>query len=252
MSITQEVQAYVAAQDRLAWRRWIMRHIVMDIGLAILARIKVEGRENIPSSGPTILMMNHISTPDPVLCMAAVRNRYVIPMTKVELAKSRMGRFLVWWWGAFTVDRSEADRKALQTALELLNAGHLILIAPEGTRSPEGLIEPKAGMAYIAAKTNAVVVPAAVSEAVDWQERLKRFRQARARITFGEPFRFKTEGRKRIPREELDLMLEEAMYQLAATIPEESASLRGAYSDLSRATTQTLEFVSEKPALAIP
>lgn len=63
-------------------------------------------------------------------------------------------------------------------------------------------------------------------------------------VIFGKPFRFKTDGRSRIPREELAVMTEEAMYQLAATIPDTYAHLRGIYSDLSKATTDTLEFAA--------
>jgi hypothetical protein len=59
-------------------------------------------------------------------------------------------------------------------------------------------------------------------------------------VTFGRAFRFRLPD-GRIPREMLGVMSEEAMYQLALTLPD--PALRGAYADLSKATTQYLEFV---------
>jgi hypothetical protein len=60
-------------------------------------------------------------------------------------------------------------------------------------------------------------------------------------VTFGRPFRLRTNGRARIPRDELAQMTRETMYQLAATLPD--PALRGIYHDLSQLTTDTLDFV---------
>jgi 1-acyl-sn-glycerol-3-phosphate acyltransferase len=238
------IQAYIARQPRLTWRRKALRGLLRRVGLTLLCRVEVEGLENIPDSGPTILMMGHISAIDPVVCMAVVTPRFVIPMTKVEGTKDRVLRFFIWWWGAYTVNRSEVDRSALLTSIELIRSGGLILIAPEGTRNPAGLQEAKDGLAYVATKANAVIVPTAISGAADFKQRWKRGRRAYARVTFGQPFRFDTQGRTRIPRDELSAMTREAMFQLALTQPD--PSLRGVYSDLSQATTDHLIFVSPR------
>ncbi len=80
-----------------------------------------------------------------------------------------------------------------------------------------------------------------MSYAQDWKQRLKRFRRGYANIHFGRPFKFETGGRRRIPREALAMMTDEAMYQLARAVQDENA--RGVYSDLSKATTQFIKFV---------
>lgn len=241
MSSTAEIHAYIERQPHLGWRRYLLRQFVRAVGYGLLWRVTVNGVENIPANGSTILMMNHISGIDPILCMGAVTSRYVIPMTKIENAQHPILGAFVRWYGAYTVTRGEVDRSALLNSIELLKSGQLILIAPEGTRSPEGLIEPKDGMTYIATKADSMIVPAAVSGAVGWESNLKRLKRAPVRVDFGKPFKFKTDGRTRIPRDELAQMTQEAMYQLALTLPDEN--LRGAYQDVSKATTATLDFV---------
>lgn len=243
MSTAQaRVDAYIARQPRYAWRRWLMRGLIRTLGFGVLARTTITGTENIPRSGPTILMMSHVSLIDPVVCLGAVTNRYVIPMTKIENTRNPLFGLLVWGWGAYTVDRAVVDRSALLNSVALLKAGNMILIAPEGTRSPDGLRQPKDGMTYVAAKADATILPAAMSGGTDYLDRWKRLRRVHTRVDFGRPFKFKTGGRKHIPRDELALMTQEAMYQLAIAQP--NPDLRGVYSDLSLATTGTIEFVT--------
>lgn len=241
MSTAALVQDYIDRQRRYIWRRRLLRGLIRGVGFTLLCKVDVSGLENIPGDGPAILMMNHISAIDPVVCLGAVTNRFVIPMTKIENVRNPLSGMLVWAWGAYTVNRDEVDRAALLNSIALLKSGQMILIAPEGTRHPEGLAEARDGLAYIATKADAAIVPAAVSGAVDFKQRWKRLRRAYARVTFGRAFRFKTGGRSRIPRDELRLMTQEAMYQLALTQPD--PGLRGLYSDLSKASTQHLEFV---------
>lgn len=241
MSMVSSVQQYVEMQPRLSWRRQILRALIRVFLFRLVCRVRVTGEENIPDQGSSILMMNHISLLDPVLCMGAVTNRFVIPMTKVENVQNPFLAPFVRWWGSYSVNRGEIDRKALTNSIELLKSGQLILIAPEGTRQVTGLAQPKDGLAYIATKADAVIIPAAIVGAVGWDKKLKRLQRPEIQVNFGRPFRFKTGGRSRIPREELSAMTDEAMYQLALAVTDEN--MRGVYSDLSRATSEYLEFV---------
>ncbi|MFW5748659.1 MAG: lysophospholipid acyltransferase family protein [Chloroflexota bacterium] len=237
------IDTYVERQPRYAWRRFLLRGLIRTVGYTFLARVSSEGRQHIPDEGPVILMMSHISAIDPVVCMGEVTNRYVIPMTKVENTTNRLLRFLVWWWGSYTVTRQTLDRRALSTSIELLKAGNMILIAPEGTRHPEGMGEGKDGLAYVATKANAIILPAAMTGTNNFRQRWKQRKRALAHVTFGRPFRFKTDGQPRVPRPLLRQMTTEAMYQLALTQPDER--LRGIYADVENATTETLIFLDE-------
>jgi 1-acyl-sn-glycerol-3-phosphate acyltransferase len=241
--VDSAIQEFIARQPRLAGRRrWILR-ILKPIGFGLLWRVHVTGLENIPNSGGTILMMNHISGIDPIICIGAVENRFVIPMSKIENLKHPvLGPFLK-MWDAYTVDRENLDRKAVAQSVDLLKSGQLILIAPEGTRNHTGLAEAKDGLTYIATKADAVVVPAALSYTHGWYDSLKRLKRHTVHVNFGRPFRFKTEERNRIPRDELAQMTRESMYQLALSIEDDTK--HGAYADLEQATTNTLQFNSQ-------
>ena len=238
----QSIEAFVAEQGKYAWRRRLIRGIIRQIGFRLLAKVEVTGSENIPDNGSCILMMNHISALDPVACVGAVTNRFVIPMTKIENLKVPVLGSLIRWWGAYSVDRDSVDRKALLNSIELVKSGQMILIAPEGTRHPEGLSIPKDGMTYVATKSNAVILPTTISGKVDFLNRWKRLRRAQVRVNFGRPFRFLADETVRIPRNVLAMMTQEAMYQLALAQPD--PTLRGYYSDLSKATTKHIEFVN--------
>ncbi|MBL8164167.1 MAG: 1-acyl-sn-glycerol-3-phosphate acyltransferase [Anaerolineae bacterium] len=241
MSVSESVQTYIARQPQLTVRRHMLRGFIRWLGFRVLWDVQVSGAQNVPDTGPAIIMMNHISAIDPILCMGAIQNRFVIPMTKIENAQHWFTGFFVWWWGAYTVKRGEVDRKALTNSIELIKSGQMILIAPEGTRHPDGLGEAKDGLAFVATKADAIIIPTGVSGAVGWNTKLKRLQRPHIQVNFGRPFKFKAAG-ARATREELAQMSQEAMYQLALAVQDETR--RGFYSDVSQATTTTLDFIN--------
>lgn len=232
--------AIVQQQSRHAIPRRIIRDgLLRPIGLSLLVNPIISGREHVPTSGPTLLVMNHIGFVDPVVVLGVVKHRWVIPMSKIENFQTPVIGQLARLWGAYPVNREQVDRKALQDTLDLLNAGHCVLIAPEGTRQPQ-MIEAKAGFTYVATKTNAAIVPIGLEHTDLVGGNLKKLKRTRIEVRFGPAFRFKTGKHTRIPRDEMDRMTQEAMYQLAKLVSEHR---RGFYSDLSQATTDTLEFL---------
>lgn len=239
MSRELSVQEYIDMQPRIAWRRHSMR-IFMRLILDRFFKVELRGVENIPKDGRAALMINHISLVDPVMAMAYVTKRFVIPMTKVENMSNPVLAFFINWWGSYSVTRGTVDRKALMNSIELVKSGYMILIAPEGTRQREGLTRPKEGFAFIATKADAVIVPCGISGAIGWLDSLKRLRRPHIILSFGRPFKFKAD--ERISRDLYPALMDEAMYQLSAAITD--PALRGAYADLEAATTEHLAFVA--------
>lgn len=224
-------------------RRWFFRHVLFDkVVRSLLVDLTYEGLENLPADGPAVLMMNHVTGVDPVVVLGLARPRYVVPMSKVENWRDPLAGLLARSWGAYPVRRGEVDRAALRVTLELLKAGEMILMAPEGTRSP-ALQQAKDGLAYLLAKADpaTVVVPSAVWGLETWaSDLIKPWRRTPVQVRYGRSFRLRLDGRRRVPREELRRMTDEMMYQLAAILPER---YRGDYSDLDQMTTETLAFV---------
>lgn len=243
MTTTVPIHEYVARQPQYAWRRALLRDgLIRTLGFKVLWNMQIAGLDHVPRDGPAIIMMNHISFIDPVLVIGAVTNRFVIPMSKIENGEHPIIGRLERFYGTFNVDRENVDRTALQSAIELLKSGQLVLVAPEGTRQRNGLAKAKDGLAYIATKSDAVVIPTAISGATPWGANLKRLRRTPIQINFGPAFRFNTGGRKHLPRPELTQMMQEAMYQLALALPDPTQ--RGAYADLSKVSAETLSFLA--------
>ena len=221
------------------WRRQVFRFGLWNIVYRFWIKLHVEGWENIPADGPVLLMGNHISILDPVVMISFYPDRDIVPMAKIEAFSQPMVRYFVGHWGAIPVNRGEADLKALKSALEHIRQGYVVMLYAEGTRSKTGLIRGQEGSAYLALKTGATVVPVAIWGTRDFPWTwLREFKRTPVFIRFGKPFRFRHEG-DRLPREHFRAMIDEAMYRIAELLPEK---WRGVYSDLSKATTNYLDF----------
>ena len=125
-----------------------------------LCRLRVEGREFIPLTGPAIIAANHVSFLDPFIIGVAIQ-RHVHFMAKEELFRFRPLGWLLRQYQAFPVYRRQSDRQAMNRAIFLLQRGEIVVIFPEGTRGDGSRLGPaKPGIALIAARTGAPVIPA--------------------------------------------------------------------------------------------
>jgi 1-acyl-sn-glycerol-3-phosphate acyltransferase len=149
-------------------------------------RLRARGLENLPRSGGFVLAANHTSNFDPwALGMPLFPRRWLRFMAKSEL----------YWWplrhvldagGAFPVQRGGGDVQAIEKAVELVRAGEVVVMFPEGTRQRKGLrkkweARPHTGAARIAHEAGAPLVPAAIRGT----ERLARL--GPLRVAYGPP-----------------------------------------------------------------
>lgn len=226
--------------SEFAARRRLCRFLLRTVGFTILVKLdQVNGLENIPAEGPGILMMNHIGFVDPIILVHAVP-RDIVPLAKVEAYNYPVVGIFPRLWGVIPVRRDGVDRHAVQMALEVLRAGEIILVAPEGTRGP-ALQPPREGAVYLASRSGAPIIPVAVESSSGFPTLpfSARWRQPGARVTIGRPFRVRPAYR-RARSEQLTQLAEEAMYVVAKMLPPER---RGVYADLSKATEDMIEMV---------
>lgn len=128
----------------------------------IIFRCKIIGADNIPSHGGAIIAANHVSLFDPPVVGTAFP-RPIHFMAKEELFAKPVLKWIFTKLKAFPVRRATADRTAIRHAITLLNNGELLGLFPEGTRSKTGKLgKPETGLAMIALKSGAPVVPAAI------------------------------------------------------------------------------------------
>lgn len=241
----KEKSSYPGIQGEYDHARWenqrrFLRFLLKTLGFTLLVRLeRVEGLENVPQKGPGILLMNHIGWVDPIVLVHVVP-RNIVPLGKVEVFDYPVIGIFPRLWGAVPVQREGVDRRAIQIALDVLRKDEIILVAPEGTRNP-ALQKGKGGFAYLASRSGAPIIPVAIEGSPGYPviRYSKRWRESPIEVKFGRPFVYQ-EKYKRAGREELRKLSDEAMYYLAAMLPEER---RGYYSDLTKATQDTFEIL---------
>nr|WP_256641861.1 lysophospholipid acyltransferase family protein [Streptomyces murinus] len=181
-----------------------------------LWRPRVLGAWKVPASGPVILAVNHSHNIDGPMVMG-VAPRPTHFLIKKEAFIGPLGAFLT-GIGQLKVDRAAADRAAITQALDLLAAGGVLGIFPEGTRGEGDFASLRAGLAYFAVRSGAPVVPVAVMGSSDrpgrWIKALPPVR-SRVDVVFGDPFEA-GDGSGRRTRRALDEATERIQKQLTA------------------------------------
>lgn len=136
---------------------------VLIVGVAkLLGRVEVHGREHVPATGAFVLAPVHRSNIDFALASLVTRRRLRY-MAKDSVWKSKPLGAFVSFLGGFPVHRGAADREALRTCVEVIEAGEPLVMFPEGTRRSGPVVEDLFdGPAYVAAKTQVPVVPVGI------------------------------------------------------------------------------------------
>jgi 1-acyl-sn-glycerol-3-phosphate acyltransferase len=218
-------------------RRW--KHAIFLIArifilptARVLMRFRTIGTQNLPRQGGAVVVANHIHNSDPILIYIAT-TRPIFFMTKAEVWKYPIPRWVAAHAGAFPVRRDRVDREAIRTAADNLAEGFLVGVFPEGTLSTTGgLIQPEPGASLNAVQANAPVIPCALIGSSDLpfnggkQQRRQRL-WPKVTVRFGEPFHLAThapDGSKYSFPELTDAM----MIEIARLLP---TSLRGIYAD---------------------
>lgn len=152
-----------------------------------LYRLTVYGRRYIPAEGPVILAINHRNFLDgPVVFGACPRPaRFLV---KAELFRGPLG-VLLRQIGQIPVRRGTPDRGALRTCLGWLRQGQVVGVFPEGTRGAGDFGEVRHGLAWLALRAQAPVVPVVCFGIVESlrDRRLPKFR-SKVDVVFGEAF----------------------------------------------------------------
>lgn len=181
----------------------------------------VTGREHVPRTGPVLLIANHTSYADPPIVGASCP-RAVHFMAKQELFFFPLGP-IIRSVHSFPVRRGEADTSALRKAVRLLKEDKVLLIFPEGGRSPDGkLMEFEHGAAFVALASGAAVVPIGIDGADRLLPRHSALvRPAKLRVRFGPPVAMDDLRGGRVSREAMAEAASRMYAALRAVLPEE-------------------------------
>ncbi len=219
--------------------KWIITY-GCKLGLSFVYRIDGSDMAKVPRDGPLILFTNHRGLVEaPILYTQLAPRPKVTGLGKIELFKIFFLGFVMRVWEIIPVRRGESDREALRSCIDRLKEGWILGIAPEGSRNQTGALQKaKGGISLLALHSEAPIMPCAHWGAAKARDYLKRFKRAPFVLKTGEAFSLDTHGEK-LTKEIRQEMADEMMYRLALLLPEE---YRGAYADLSKATTKWLRF----------
>lgn len=201
--------------------RFFLRVIIRCV-FRFLTRLEIIGAENIPQDGPLLVAANHFHFADPL----ALIRVFPKPLEFIGGAQMpfapRLVRALPKLWGYHAVYRGTGARDALRSAENVLNAGGIVGIFPEGGSWASVLRPPRPGMAFLAVRAGARILPVGIDGLVDLFPALFRGRRARVSVRIGEAFGpFNASGRGRKRRVQLDEIGETVMKRIALLIPPE-------------------------------
>ncbi len=196
--------------------------------LDILFSWKVEGKENIPATGPLILITNHVHVLDPLLLVFGFP-RWINFIAKEELFRSPFLRAWLRWAGSLSLRRGGRigeKQEVLESARESLERGMILGMFPEGSRSHDGkLRKGKPGSAAIASKANVPILPVGIAgtdkiKGISWL-----WKRPPIVVNIGKPFKLPpTNGR--VSKSQRQLLTTQLMREIAALLPPE---YQGAY-----------------------
>lgn len=220
-----DVTGFIRATDafgRFAWK--------------FFARVQLQGLDRLHGlEGPILLVSNHISNADPPLIGSFVTpalGRRIYWLGKQEaLDWPVMGTFIE-LNAVIGIERGAADVDAFRKARRVLDEGHVLIVFPEGTRSPSGTLQAaKEGTTILALRTGARIVPIGISGTPRvWPRGQKVPLPARAKVVLrvGEPFTISAPGSGAERRAAQVAATTEIMGRIAALLP---PSQRGVYAD---------------------
>lgn len=159
----------------------------------LVYRIRIAGREHIPADGSVLVVANHQSHFDPP-CVGSCIARQSNFLARDTLFDNKILGVMLRGLGAVPIDQSGKAISGLKETLRRLKRGGIVLVFPEGTRSPDGQIKKfRAGFTTLAIRSKSPIVPAAIAGAYEAYPRGKKFPgRGRLAVVFGEPIPFET------------------------------------------------------------
>ncbi len=208
--------------------RYLLRQGIR-LTFALLTDLRVIGRENLPKTGPLIVVANHFHFLDPLAVIRATP----WPMEFLAGLQNPNAPPTLSWitrvWGVYTVRRGAASRTAMRASLAVLEQDGVLGVFPEAGSWAAVLRPARPGAAFLAAQSGAPLVPMGLDGFVDVFPSIARGRRTRATVRIGQPFGpFRVEGSGQVRRQRLEEIGHEIMLKIAELIPPER---RGVYSD---------------------
>jgi len=219
--------------------RWIFRPIFRLI-FYLISEVRITGLANIPDNGTYIIVINHISIIEPPFVIAF----WPIAPEAIgakEIWERKGQSLLAKYYGGIQVHRGKFDRRVIEKMIAVVQSGHPLLIAPEGGRShTPGLRPGFPGVAYLADKSEAPVLPVGIIGSTDdFLSQALRFERPVLEMKVGEITSLPSiVGKGAQRRIELQKNTDVIMHKLAELLP---LSYQGVYADRETDRSETAQ-----------
>jgi 1-acyl-sn-glycerol-3-phosphate acyltransferase len=223
----------------------------MDLRRAVVNRIikgvfdilcNIDSREfvkTLTGASPLIVAVNHINFLEVPILVAHSYPLHLTGLVKSETWNNPVMSFIFNTYKAIPINRTGSYQEPFRKVREAMGRGFFVCVAPEGTRSKNGVLgRGKAGIVQLALYTGAPILPVVHYGGEQIWNNIRRLKRTPFSFKVGRPFRFRTEGRP--DRATRELMLEELMGQMARLLPYE---MRGIYAEQAQRESRYLEFV---------
>lgn len=189
-------------------------------------RLEVKGHESVPPFGPLLLVCNHISYIDPPLLVVTIGRRLNF-IGKQDLFFNPLSRFILKQFNVYPLNRSGPAVDTVRLSLDLLSQDQALVVFPEGRRSSDhSLQQGLPGAAYIALKSQAILLPVGITGAEKVPLWRIPFPFVRLSVNIGQPFSLPViEGTP--SREVMKSLSDMIMGRIAALLPEKYRGIYG-------------------------
>jgi 1-acyl-sn-glycerol-3-phosphate acyltransferase len=213
-------------------RRRVLRSILttlINLAFSILGDFEIIGKENLPKTGPILVVSNHFSFLDPLAVIKLLSWRLeFLGGTRTPNAPGTV-EWLRHLWGIIPVFRGSVSRDTFIISETVLAQNGILGIFPEGGSWANVLRPARPGVAFLAAKTGAEVLPIGLDGFDSFFAKIRKFKRPKVRAIIGKPFGpYEIDVRSRTDRKKLDEIGHDIMIQIAKLLPPEK---RGYYSD---------------------
>jgi cytidylate kinase len=207
-------------KGRAIFRRFA--RFLLRLLFRLFTRLEVRGLENAPAGGPLLVAFNHLAHLDGPLVLASLP----WPMEAIVLAdlyRVPVTGQLLRLYGTIPVHRDQFDRQVVRRALQVLAEGKVLALAPEARMSLTGALErARHGVAYLALRSGAPILPVAITGTESVLSELRRLRRPWLTVTIGEliipPPRA---SQAQVRRQQIAELTDEIMHRIAAMLPPE-------------------------------
>lgn len=169
-------------------RKQLPRTLLKGLGkllLPVLFKLNIEGRERIPEQGPLIVVGNHTAAMEVVL-MNVYTPWQIEMLSSADIPAEKITEWLGRVYGVIPLKRGSYDRKALRTALSVLDQGGRIGLFPEGGIWARGRMDVQKGVAWLSYRARAPVLPIGFNDTTGALGKALDFKRPELEMVVGE------------------------------------------------------------------